>query len=179
MEPRGRSPSEYSTGAQHHMEDNAILGGCLCGSIRYEIMAALKDAEHCHCSMCRKAHGAAFSTNAVVPTDMLTVTSGADCCPNINRLPTGESASAPTVGHSCSSGASTSRSLRSLRSAPPTLTHARGPNVTSSPGRRLPGTRLRTHCRSSKFTQVSNRMMPPPLDEGLLSREARVFSGSF
>jgi hypothetical protein len=63
---------------QHHMEDNAILGGCLCGSIRYEIMAALKDAEHCHCSMCRKAHGAAFSTNAVVPTDKLTVTSGAD-----------------------------------------------------------------------------------------------------
>ncbi len=78
MEPRGRSPSEYSTGAQHHMEDNAILGGCLCGSIRYEITTALQDAEHCHCSMCRKAHGAAFSTNAVVPTDKLTVTSGAD-----------------------------------------------------------------------------------------------------
>ena len=60
------------------MEDSAILGGCLCGSIRYEITAALKNAEHCHCSMCRKAHGAAFSTNAVVPTDMIAVTSGAD-----------------------------------------------------------------------------------------------------
>ena len=60
------------------MEDSAILGGCLCGSVRYEITAALQDAEHCHCSMCRKAHGAAFSTNAVVPTDMLTVTHGAD-----------------------------------------------------------------------------------------------------
>jgi len=60
------------------MEDSVLLGGCLCGSVRYEITAALKDAEHCHCSMCRKAHGAAFSTNSVVPTDMLKVTSGAD-----------------------------------------------------------------------------------------------------
>jgi hypothetical protein len=60
------------------MEDSALLGSCLCGSVRYEIAASLENAEHCHCSMCRKAHGAAFSTNSVVPTDTLTVTSGAD-----------------------------------------------------------------------------------------------------
>jgi hypothetical protein len=60
--------------SQFHVEDSAIRGG----SVRYEITAALKNAEHCHCSMCRKAHGAAFSTNAIVPTDMLAVTSGAD-----------------------------------------------------------------------------------------------------
>jgi len=60
------------------MEDSVLLGGCLCGSVRYQITAALKNAEHCHCSMCRKAHGVAFSTNSVVPTDMLKVTSGAD-----------------------------------------------------------------------------------------------------
>jgi hypothetical protein len=60
------------------MEASAVAGGCLCGSVRYEITALLKSAEHCHCSMCRKAHGAAFSTNSVVPTDKLTVTSGAD-----------------------------------------------------------------------------------------------------
>ncbi len=59
------------------MKDSEILGGCLCGSVRYKITAPLGIAEHCHCSMCRKAHGAAFSTNAVVPTDALTVTSGA------------------------------------------------------------------------------------------------------
>jgi hypothetical protein len=60
------------------MEDGALLGSCLCGCVRYEIAASLEKAEHCHCSMCRKAHGAAFSTNSVVPTDALTVTSGAD-----------------------------------------------------------------------------------------------------
>jgi hypothetical protein len=59
------------------MEDSELLGSCLCGSVRYEIAASLGNAEHCHCSMCRKAHGAAFSTNSVVPTDALTVTSGA------------------------------------------------------------------------------------------------------
>lgn len=60
------------------MEHGKLLGGCLCGSVRYEIAAPLGNAEHCHCSMCRKAHGAAFSTNALVPTEALTVTSGAD-----------------------------------------------------------------------------------------------------
>lgn len=52
-------------------------GGCLCGSIRFEIAAPLTFAEHCHCSMCRKAHGAAFSTNTVVPTAALNITRGA------------------------------------------------------------------------------------------------------
>lgn len=59
------------------MDDSTFRGGCLRGSVRYEIKAALQDAEHCHCSMCRRAHGAAFSTNAVVPTEAFTITSGA------------------------------------------------------------------------------------------------------
>ena len=42
----------------------AIKGGCLCGSVRYEITGPLLDADHCHCSMCRRQHGAAFSTYA-------------------------------------------------------------------------------------------------------------------
>ena len=60
------------------MEDRASFGSCLCGSVRYEIAASLENAEYCHCSMCRKAHGAAFSANSIVPTEALTVSSGAD-----------------------------------------------------------------------------------------------------
>ena len=59
------------------MENSALLGSCLCGSVRYEIRAPLENTEHCHCSMCRKAHGASFSTNSLVATKTLTVTSGA------------------------------------------------------------------------------------------------------
>ena len=58
------------------MASGALLGSCLCGSVRYEITAPLEGAEHCHCSMCRKAHGAAFSTNAIVPAEKFRVTSG-------------------------------------------------------------------------------------------------------
>lgn len=43
-----------------------IRGSCLCGSVRYEVHGALGPISHCHCSMCRKAHGAAFGTYASV-----------------------------------------------------------------------------------------------------------------
>ena len=37
-------------------------GSCLCGGVRYETTAPVKASSHCHCSMCRKAHGAAFAS---------------------------------------------------------------------------------------------------------------------
>ena len=60
------------------MTQQSLRGGCLCGAVRYQITAPMGAAEHCHCSMCRKAHGAAFSSNAVVATAALAVTAGAD-----------------------------------------------------------------------------------------------------
>ncbi len=47
----------------------ALRGSCLCGGITYEISAPLKGVLNCHCSMCRKAHGAAFRTRASVRAD--------------------------------------------------------------------------------------------------------------
>lgn len=43
-----------------------LKGSCLCGGVRYEISGPLKGALNCHCSMCRKAHGAAFRSRAAV-----------------------------------------------------------------------------------------------------------------
>jgi hypothetical protein len=43
-----------------------VRGSCLCGGIRFEA-DAVERMGHCHCSMCRKAHGAAFGTFASVP----------------------------------------------------------------------------------------------------------------
>lgn len=60
------------------MNSHSLRGSCLCGSVQYEITGELGTVEHCHCSMCRKAHGAAFSTNAVVPTTALTVIAGSE-----------------------------------------------------------------------------------------------------
>jgi hypothetical protein len=41
-----------------------IKGGCLCGKVNYEISGPLFNVDHCHCSMCRRQHGAAFATYA-------------------------------------------------------------------------------------------------------------------
>lgn len=32
-------------------------GGCLCGSIRFELTGPLRDIINCHCSKCRRFHG--------------------------------------------------------------------------------------------------------------------------
>lgn len=43
-----------------------IAGSCLCGGVKYQINGTLSGALNCHCSMCRKAHGAAFRSRARV-----------------------------------------------------------------------------------------------------------------
>jgi len=43
-----------------------LRGSCLCGGLCYEITGPLRGALNCHCSMCRKAHGAAFRSRAAV-----------------------------------------------------------------------------------------------------------------
>jgi hypothetical protein len=43
-----------------------LHGSCLCGGVKYEISGELSGALNCHCSMCRKAHGAAFRSRARV-----------------------------------------------------------------------------------------------------------------
>ena len=46
----------------------SINGSCLCGGIRYEVDHFAGTAVNCHCSMCRKATGAAFRTRISVPS---------------------------------------------------------------------------------------------------------------
>ncbi|WP_206484118.1 GFA family protein [Thalassotalea sp. G2M2-11] len=41
-------------------------GSCLCGKICFQVTEFLPLVGHCHCTMCRKFHGAAFSTYAEV-----------------------------------------------------------------------------------------------------------------
>lgn len=37
-------------------------GSCLCGQVTYQASGFSERAANCHCSMCRKFHGAAFGT---------------------------------------------------------------------------------------------------------------------
>jgi hypothetical protein len=43
-------------------ESEEVEGACLCGAVRFAITLPAKWCAHCHCSMCRRAHGAAFVT---------------------------------------------------------------------------------------------------------------------
>lgn len=57
---------------------NAIIGKCLCEAIEFKIEGELGPIFHCHCSKCRRWHGAAFRTRASIQKSQLTWLSGED-----------------------------------------------------------------------------------------------------
>lgn len=64
-----------------------IRGSCLCGTVRWHYDGAFKRMTHCHCRMCRKAHGAAFATYAVGPSAAFGSDSGADAIVRFESSP--------------------------------------------------------------------------------------------
>ena len=55
-----------------------IEGGCLCGEVRYAIDGEIGQVSHCHCSMCRRIHGAAFGSYGAVPKENFRWVSGTE-----------------------------------------------------------------------------------------------------
>ena len=53
-----------------------ITGGCLCGSIRYEIDGEPFRIANCHCDDCRKATGSAFATNLFFKEEQIKILQG-------------------------------------------------------------------------------------------------------
>jgi len=53
-----------------------LEGKCLCGVVRYQVAGPIHDVHHCHCGMCRRAHGAAFSTFARLTASDFRVVAG-------------------------------------------------------------------------------------------------------
>ena len=43
-----------------------ITGHCECGEVKYQAKGEINDYSHCHCSQCRRMHGAPFVTFAGV-----------------------------------------------------------------------------------------------------------------
>jgi hypothetical protein len=46
-------------------------GQCLCGAVRYEVRAALRDVLICHCEECRRWHGHASASTAARKDDLV------------------------------------------------------------------------------------------------------------
>jgi hypothetical protein len=58
------------------MGEHTIPGACLCGAVRFEVAGPLERVVHCHCTMCQRAHGAAFVTWTALPNERVRVTCG-------------------------------------------------------------------------------------------------------
>lgn len=59
-------------------EDDPLTGGCLCGTVRYEVTGPFISASYCHCTRCQRRTGAAASANARVARSDFHLLSGAD-----------------------------------------------------------------------------------------------------
>ncbi len=55
-----------------------INGHCECGRVQFEVDGDIQDFSHCHCSQCRRLHGAAFATFAGVSRGKFNYLSGED-----------------------------------------------------------------------------------------------------
>ena len=51
-------------------------GGCNCGEVRYRLAKAPLTAYICHCHLCQKRTGSAFSLALIVPADGVEITAG-------------------------------------------------------------------------------------------------------
>lgn len=55
-----------------------VPGSCFCGAVRFEIDLPTLFCGHCHCSMCRRPHGAGYVTWTGVPPDRFRITAGSE-----------------------------------------------------------------------------------------------------
>jgi len=58
--------------------DNKVNGSCFCGAIKFTADLPSKWCAHCHCSMCRKAHGAGYVTWTGFEQAQVSIGSGTD-----------------------------------------------------------------------------------------------------
>jgi hypothetical protein len=53
-------------------------GQCLCGTVRYRVFGPRGEVLYCHCRICRRATGTAFSANARIPVERFALLAGAE-----------------------------------------------------------------------------------------------------
>ncbi|MES2886078.1 MAG: GFA family protein [Pseudomonadota bacterium] len=64
-----------------------IVGGCLCGGIRYQYQGVIEEISMCHCSMCRKAQGSAYVAVSPINAALFAITKGAELLKEYRAVP--------------------------------------------------------------------------------------------
>jgi hypothetical protein len=151
-----------------------LTDSCLCGSVAYEVDAPAGPIVHCHCTTCRKTHGAAFSTVMPVPRAAFRCCAAKSCCRASNRRPASCGGFAPDaarisspIGRTCQTcccgwGVSTRRSPtdRSCTCGDP---RPRAGTTRATPWPNFPRPRL-----------DRRRAVPYEIEKHCLSRSARL-----
>jgi hypothetical protein len=75
-----------------------IAGQCECGLIQFEISGEVEDFSHCHCSQCRRMHGAAYASFAGVSKESFILQSGASDLASYRSSNNGERTFCPRCG---------------------------------------------------------------------------------
>jgi hypothetical protein len=73
-------------------------GQCLCGTVRYEVDGPFASMMNCHCSMCRKHHGAPFATFVSAPLAGFRWVAGQDCISKFTTESGGARSFCPVCG---------------------------------------------------------------------------------
>jgi len=60
------------------MSSAEYRGGCLCGSVTYEITGLARGFYHCHCKRCRKSSGTGHASNIILKPETVNWTAGED-----------------------------------------------------------------------------------------------------
>ena len=80
------------------MNQQVREGACLCGAFRFEVSGELGDVRLCHCDLCRRANGGAFSANTRVPRERFRILAGADTVTEYESSPGAWKAFCATCG---------------------------------------------------------------------------------
>ena len=71
-----------------------IRGACLCEAVQFEVTPPTKWCAHCHCTMCRRAHGAGVVTWFGARNDSFRLIAGRSSSSGSSRQPARAAASA-------------------------------------------------------------------------------------
>ncbi|MCY3813842.1 MAG: GFA family protein [Gammaproteobacteria bacterium] len=73
-------------------------GSCLCGDIAFVVDGPIEHVDQCHCSMCRKAHGAAFATYGGAASEDFRMLRGESLARSYRSSPIGRRVFCPRCG---------------------------------------------------------------------------------
>ena len=80
------------------MTASSLSGSCLCGAVRFSVRLPTKWVAHCHCTFCRRAHGAPFVTWAGYESEQFQLEPQAQEPRWYESSPGARRASCPTCG---------------------------------------------------------------------------------